>query len=214
LLKKRNWLLLLLYLSLPLSMNLNELNASTTDTDFDKIFQNHISLISNLHWTPLRIAFKALAWLTQKENAKILDVGSGIGKFCIIGAITTKAQFVGIEQRKNLVKISKKIIEKNSIPNTHFILGNFIDHNFETYTGIYLYNPFWENITNDILIDHKIPISSELFDTYNKTLSAKLSNLKQGTRVVTYLMREDEIPTCYSIIDAAFDSKLLLWERK
>lgn len=192
-------------------MILENLTTDTLDSEFDVIFKNHISIISNLHWTPLKIAFKAARWLTQKDNAKILDVGSGIGKFCIVGAITTKAQFIGIEQRKNLVNISKKVVQQHSISNTQFITGNFIDHNFEAYTGIYLYNPFWENIANDKLIDHKISISTELFEEYNKTLREKLSALKRGTRVVTYLMREDDIPACYSIIDDAFDGELLLW---
>ena len=148
-----------------------------------------------------------------QSGSKILDVGSGIGKFCFVGALTTDGEYTGVEQRENLVKISNKIIDQNKISKVKFIYNNFKHINFNNYTGFYLYNPFWENIANDKLIDNKITVSESLYKEYNKLLSDKLSKLKQGVLVATYLMKEDDIPQCFSIKKYAFDRKLILWQK-
>lgn len=195
-------------------MDLKNFSINTKDKDFDKIFEKHIASLSSLHWSPIKIARRACQWLCTNHNAKILDIGSGIGKFCFVGALTTNAEYTGIEQRENLVKISNKIVAKNKILTTEFICGNFTNHDFNNYTGFYLYNPFWENITNDRLIDNKTTICNTLYQEYNKILSAKLSELKSGVLVVTYLMREEDIPKCFFIKKYDFDRKLILWEKK
>jgi predicted RNA methylase len=194
-------------------VELINITNNTTDADFDKAFKSPLALISNLHWTPIKVARKAIQWLSINKNSNILDVGSGTGKFCIIGALTTNNKYTGVEQRKNLVKLSNKVIKLNAITNAEFINDNFININFNEFTGFYLYNPFWENISNDQLIDQKIEVSQILYQQYNQALSLKLSALKQGTLVVTYLMNEESIPTSYSIIKQDFNGSLLLWQK-
>ena len=130
-----------------------------------------------------------------------------------MGALTTDGEYTGVEQRENLVKISNKIIDQNKISKVKFIYNNFKHINFNNYTGFYLYNPFWENIANDKLIDNKITVSESLYKEYNKLLSDKLSKLKAGVLVVTYLMKEDDIPQCFSIKKHQFDRKLILWQK-
>src|SRR5678816_1567594 len=49
------------------------------------------------------IAAIATEWLGQTNASRILDVGAGPGKVCLIGALRTEAQFVGVEQRHSLV---------------------------------------------------------------------------------------------------------------
>ena len=194
-------------------MDLKDFNNNTTDEEFNGISGKHIASLSNLHWTPLKIARKASEWLCNSKDSKILDVGSGIGKFCLVGALTTDGEYTGVEQRENLVKISNKIIDQNKISKVKFIYNNFKHINFNNYTGFYLYNPFWENIANDKLIDNKITVSESLYKEYNKLLSDKLSKLKAGVLVVTYLMKEDDIPQCFSIKKHQFDRKLILWQK-
>ena len=194
-------------------MDLKDFNNNTTDKEFDEILGKKNSSLSSLHWTPLKIARKASEWLCSYADSKILDVGSGIGKFCFVGALTTNGEYTGVEQRENLVKISNKIIDQNKISKVKFIYNNFKHINFNNYTGFYLYNPFWENIANDKLIDNKITVSESLYKEYNKLLSDKLSKLKQGVLVVTYLMKEDDIPKCFSIKKHQFDRKLILWQK-
>jgi hypothetical protein len=69
----------------------------TSDLAFDALYERRIRELSPQHWTPVRIARRAAELLTLSGAKRILDVGSGVGKFCIVGALTTEAQFVGIE---------------------------------------------------------------------------------------------------------------------
>ena len=64
-------------------------------------------------------------YLVKKSGTKILDIGSGAGKFCLIGAIHTKGNFTGVEQRENLVAHSNKIASRYEIDNVTKFL--FID---------------------------------------------------------------------------------------
>ena len=194
-------------------MDLKNFSENTTDEDFDSIFKSHISSHSNLHWTPLKIARTAAKWLCTDDSSKILDIGSGVGKFCTVGALTTNGNYIGVEKRGNLVNISNVIIQQNKIKNVEFINDNFTQLDFSNYTGFYLYNPFWENIANDCLIDNKIPISEALYQEYNKILSIKLSALQPGVLVATYLIREEDIPLCFTMIKHDFKGNLILWRK-
>lgn len=184
-----------------------------SDRDFDDSFLGHYSTHSSTHWTPIEVAKLAASWLVTSPQCKVLDVGSGVGKFCILAALSTVAHFYGVEQRSNLVSTSTKVARRLKLQNVQFIHGNFEDLNFKDFDSFYLFNPFWENITTDVLIDKKIPVSSELYNQYNTSLSAKLSTLKVGTRLATYLMRESEIPSCYTIEKSLLKGKLVFWKK-
>jgi hypothetical protein len=194
-------------------VDLKNFNKHTTDFEFDTVFRNNFSSISTLHWTPLKVARIASEWLCINSKSKILDIGSGVGKFCIVGALKTNGTYTGVEQRSNLVKISNKVIQQNKICKANFINDNFSNINFSEYTAFYLYNPFWENISNDKLIDNNIPVSQAIFQEYNLILSKKLSTLQPGTLVATYLMRETDIPLCYTIVKYDFERNLILWKK-
>src|SRR5258708_18652778 len=78
----------------------------SSDLEFDSIYDERTREFSPLHWTPLLVAARAARLLTQAGATRILDVGSGAGKFCIVGALSTDARFVGIERREHLVQIA------------------------------------------------------------------------------------------------------------
>lgn len=52
------------------------------DEEFDTIFPEDVREHSNRHFTSVFIAQQALAFLTEEGAKKILDIGSGTGKFC------------------------------------------------------------------------------------------------------------------------------------
>jgi hypothetical protein len=60
----------------------NILANSTFDKIYPKLYQEH----SARHFTPVNIAIKAAKLLVDKPTDKILDIGSGVGKFCCIGS--------------------------------------------------------------------------------------------------------------------------------
>src|SRR5947207_1332759 len=80
----------------------------TTDEQFDRLYPVCTQLLSRRHWTPLHIAKMAVNFLAQHKGAKLLDIGSGAGKFCLTGAyLKPDASFYGVEQRENLLQDAK-----------------------------------------------------------------------------------------------------------
>jgi tRNA G46 methylase TrmB len=56
-----------------------------------------------VHWSPLEVIKNAAAFLSDKPDSKVIDIGSGIGKFCIAAAQRyPDCDFYGIEQRRYL----------------------------------------------------------------------------------------------------------------
>ena len=97
----------------------------------------------------------------ENEKAAILDIGSGIGKFCIVGAQISKATFTGIELRSNLVKEAAQIAKKLNIPNVSFINDDITNIGFEHFDAFYFYNPFGEHIAVADWIDKAIDFSEK-----------------------------------------------------
>jgi len=72
--------------------------AQVADLEFDAIYPQWVRRLSEQHWTPLDVCIRAAELLVTDERSTVLDVGSGAGKFCLIGAASTGATFVGVEQ--------------------------------------------------------------------------------------------------------------------
>src|SRR4051812_11609675 len=89
---------------------LPRLTNAVDDAYFDRIYPDWAQRMSRLHWTPVPVALRAAQLLTENHSsgARVLDLGSGAGKFCLVGASTYGGDFFGIEQRSHLVNLSKK----------------------------------------------------------------------------------------------------------
>src|SRR5207244_1254082 len=61
------------------------------DGVFDRMFPTELRFVSFQHWTPVAVARRAAELLVGAGARRLLDVGSGPGKFCIVGALTTLA---------------------------------------------------------------------------------------------------------------------------
>ncbi|RYF79736.1 MAG: class I SAM-dependent methyltransferase, partial [Chitinophagaceae bacterium] len=136
-----------------------------SDRAFDEVYPAAIRALAYRHWTPLDVAKKAADFLITANDTRVLDIGSGVGKFCLAAAhYKPSASFVGIEQRPVLVQhasAAKKIL---SIPNAEFLTGNFTGIDFSRYNHFYLYNPFYENLAGTPKIDDSLQYSTELFE--------------------------------------------------
>ena len=78
-----------------------------SDEEFDSVYGGRERAVSFRHWTPVAVACRAARLLTDMGATRILDVGAGVGKFCIVGALTTSADYCGVERRGNLVDIAR-----------------------------------------------------------------------------------------------------------
>ena len=58
----------------------------SSDKQFNELYPPAIQSLARRHWTPLDVARKAANYLAAEDNVKILDIGSGVGKFCLSAA--------------------------------------------------------------------------------------------------------------------------------
>ena len=184
----------------------------TTDEQFNQLYPATIRLLSQKHWTPLNVAKKAANFLALESDVKILDIGSGVGKFCLTAAkIRPNAFYYGVEQRKELIDYANKAKKILGLKNVTFIHGNVTQIDLRDYHHFYFFNSFYENLTGTNKIDNKIDYSSDLYNAYNLFLHAQLAQKLPGTRLVTYHSLEDEIPKNFQLIHEQLDSKLKYW---
>ena len=188
-----------------------EHNYLASDTEFDSLFPIHIQNLSAIHWTPLNVAAVAARFLAPNAAARIIDIGAGVGKFCIAGSIYSKGAFTGIEQRKNFVTIGNKVINQLGLRNVSLVHGNFTEIDMGGYTGIYFFNSFHENLVFADALDNKVEMSSELYEFYSAHLIRQLNAMPVGTRLATFWLSITEIPDCYKLQESHFNNLLKLW---
>ena len=163
-------------------------HCPVADYYLDSLFPKEIAKKSFPHWTPCQVAIRAIELLNPNQNSRVLDIGSGCGKFCIIAGLSSKGHFTGIEQRENLVSVAKVVKREFEIKNVTFIHGNITELDWSRYDCWYLFNPFYENVMKDesFWIDDSILIEESFFDTYVRLVEKNLKQARIGTRVVTY----------------------------
>lgn len=187
-------------------------NWFNTDARFHHLYPVSIQLLAAKHWTPLNITRCVARYLVPADNVRVLDIGSGVGKFCLAAAhYMPSACFFGVEQRKDLVEHAETARKVLELQNAHFIHGNFTQLDFKQYDHFYFYNSFYENLVATDKIDDSIAYSTELYNYYNRYLYKKLDEMRSGTRLVTFHSLEEEIPPGYHLVEAQVESQLKCW---
>lgn len=183
-----------------------------TDASLNSVYPKAIQLLASQHWTPLNITEMAVEFLASEKNVKILDIGSGVGKFCLGGAyLKPGAHFFGVEQRSELVSHADFARKLLGLKNVQFLNCNLTLLDFRRYDHFYFFNSFYENLLDTQKIDDKVKCVPSLYNYYNQQLYKKLEGLKPGTRLATYHSLEDHIPPDYQLADSHFGGLLKFW---
>ncbi len=184
------------------------------DPSFDRIYPGGHRFRSSTHWTPVEVARRACAMLAPTAADRILDIGSGVGKFCLIGALTSPGSWIGIEQDAGMVRAAAIAARALGIEaRVEFRQGSIEKLRFAEFTAFYLFNPFEE-----VLYTAKEGTEGrrKKFRTLVEHVEEKLSFTAPGTRVVTYHGMGGEMPSCFELMvrEPARDSELCLWVRR
>ena len=183
-----------------------------SDEQFHQIYPLSIQVLARRHWTPLTVAREAANFLGAETGARVLDIGSGAGKFCLAAAYyKPHAYYYGIEQRKSLINHAETAREILRFENVNFTHGNFTQLDFKNFDHFYFYNAFYENLAGTDKIDDSIDYSGELYNYHSGYLYKQLEQKPAGTRVATFHSLEDEIPQSYHEVNAEFDGLLKFW---
>ncbi len=179
---------------------------------FNQLYPAYIQALAGRHWTPLLVARKAAEYLAVEKNVRILDIGSGVGKFCLAAAYNQpEAFYYGVEQRKSLIIEADLVKKKLQLQNVSFIHANFTQLDFKKYDHFYFFNSFYENLNGTNKIDDSIQYSHELYNYYNRYLFNQLQQKPAGTKLVTYHSLEDEVPEGYQLVAAEIGDLLKYW---
>jgi SAM-dependent methyltransferase len=190
-----------------------KLNIDVTDDTFDSIYCERIKKLANRHWTPVSVAKHASEFLAERPGARVLDIGSGAGKFCMVAAAHTKGYFVGVEQRADLVQISNDLALANDVQNVKFIHSNITSIPFRNYDSFYFFNSFHENIALYGHIDDRIKNDLRSYDLYSFYVYQQFSALPPGARIVTYNSASDIIPSTFGLVYTLKKDSLRFWEK-
>jgi SAM-dependent methyltransferase len=184
----------------------------SSDVQFHHLYPLSVQALAARHWTPLSIAQKAAGFLATEDKSRILDIGSGIGKFCLAAAhFEPQCRYYGVEQRKDLVahsEIAKGIL---GMTNVTFIHGNFTHLDLRNYDHFYFYNSFYENLDDSDKIDNRINHSGSLYNYYNNRLFKYLAQSPAGTKLATFHSLGNEVPPCFELVNSDAVTGLKFW---
>lgn len=186
--------------------------------DEDEVFDHQLPLPirthSTIHFTTVAIARTAARLLAPRPQMRVLDVGAGPGKFCLVAArAVPDATFVGVELRLHLVRLARKLAARVKVGNVTFIHADAMDLDWSAYDAFYLYNPFAEQLyaaDDRLVLDRSLRCDPENFVDYVTGVRRRLSSARIGTRVVTYHGFGAPLPYGYELRED-HDARLQLW---
>ncbi len=184
--------------------------------DFDRLLDDEARRLSLIHWTPATVCRRAAELLALAPGERVLDVGAGIGKLCLLGSVRSEGQFVGIEQRAPLVATARSLAARLGSTAT-FILGDAFDVAWSGYAALYFYNPFDEaRFPSTRLTDGTIATGPQVFDRLVASAQQRLSELPAATRVVVFHGIGGPMPECYrlDLAEKIGDGTIERWIRR
>lgn len=151
-----------------------------------------------MHWTPVSVAIRAAALLSPSRDVRILDIGSGVGKVCAIGALSSPARWCGVERHEPFVTTARRLTRALGVADrTMFLHGDAFGIDWGDFDALYLYNPF------------ELPLFSEPGDREAHALDYRvqvnrvqdrLAALRPGTRIVTFNGFGGVMPASYDLV--------------
>ncbi len=181
------------------------------DEEFDTIFPVDVREHSNRHFTSVFIAQQASAFLTDDGATKILDIGSGTGKFCLVASATSKAHFTGVEHRAYQVEIGNSCAQRFGLNNCNFIADNILNIDFSNYDAFYIFNPFLEAKDPTAQMDQAVKVGLKEYDTFSNYVYQQFESLKIGTRIASYWTSKTQFPQSYELVKSSFGDTLTFW---
>ncbi|MGK4005755.1 methyltransferase domain-containing protein [Sorangium sp. So ce1036] len=188
------------------------------DGTFDALYAAPIRDRSQQYWTTTAVARQAASLFARHDARRVLDVGSGPGKFCLVAACTRPdIEFTGVEHRAHLVEAARAAARRLDLDNVRFFRADATDAPWSGFDGFYLYNPFAENLySTDDHLDDTVELSRRRFmDDVGRVIRC-LADAATGTCVVTYNGFGGPIPATFELVHAerAGCDWLRLWVKR
>jgi SAM-dependent methyltransferase len=185
------------------------------DALFDEQFPRYVRERSSQYWTPVAVAARAAGIFRARGAMRVLDVGCGPGKFCLVaGCLERELDIHGVEQRSRLVRLGSNLARRLNARNVRLSTGDVTAMPWDDYDGFYFFNPFSENVMRPSeQFDDKVPLSTLRFGTDLLLVESLLDQARPGTVLVTYFGLGGPIPDSYELVaDECFGAdRLRTW---
>lgn len=188
-----------------------------SDREFDSRLPDDLRTRSRLHWTPLAVARLAAQWIDEFGIRSVVDIGSGVGKFCVAAALSSQASYIGLEQRARLVSVARDLAHSFDLgQRVRFIHGTFGSEEVPNAEAYYMYNPFGENLFGpESQIDGDLDVSEDRYQRGITATEQLLADLPLGTFIITYNGFGGDIPPTFRQLREShrLPNELQLWEK-
>jgi predicted RNA methylase len=186
------------------------------DAVFDQIYPPYIRRASETYWTPVHVALTAARWLAETDSKRLLDVGCGPGKFCVVASLALQRRVTGVEQRKDVVDAAQRAAAAYGA-NVKLVHGTVEDIEPRRFDAFYLFNPFGENLYDpDDQLDDSVELSPQRSRRDLALVERWLEAAPVGTIALTYHGFGGRIPSTYKLVRSAKQGtdRLRLWTKQ
>lgn len=192
--------------------------GAVSDREFDGVLSAGDRARSTLFWTPAPVALQAAHWIERYGARTVIDVGSGVGKFAILAALSTQLRVVGVEQRPSLARASRALVARFGLSERVRIEeGNFLDLQGAANGALYAFNPFGENLFADgEHIDSAVELSFSRFRRECSAFTSLLHLAPVGQLLCTFNGFGGRVPRSFELVQARSDllCPLRLWRKR
>ena len=173
-----------------------------SDELLDSLLPEELRIHADQHFAGAYAIQLASAFLVKDQSSPhILDIGSGTGKFCLLGALLhKKVQFTGVEYRPSLVEIAVELAIQLRLTNVQIECQNILSHSFEKYHGLFMFNPFLE-YRNAQSRMQDFPDDPRQESEYVSYVRDQLSKCRPGVRLVTLYVSPEQVPGNFILQD-------------
>jgi SAM-dependent methyltransferase len=194
------------------------LRAGTlSDDDFDQLLPLRARIGSAEYWTPIPVAQLAARRFAEQGTSRVLDVGCGIGKFCLAAAaLHGDIEWFGIDRRHGLVHDALAMGGPFGLDNVSFAHGDALERSWDEFDGFYFFNPFYENLAPEHeRFDLSVQLSRARFVEEIERIETRLRALRAGTVVITYHGLGGPIPSSFALVadEVAGNGRLRTWRK-
>jgi predicted RNA methylase len=169
------------------------------DDAFDALLSIRSQVCSRSFWSPVAAARRAAELFRDAGAQRVLDVGAGAGKFCVVASLVLGHRVWGIERRDSLVREGEAIATAlgADIELTH---GTLVDVDPTRFDGFYFFNPFGEYVADEEdRYDTNFPRSFDGYVRDARRVERWLRAAPVGTVVVTNHGLGGRIPASFTV---------------
>ncbi len=187
------------------------------DVVIDALLSDASRLVSATYWTPVAVARLAADWISAAHARRVLDVGSGVGKFCLVAALASELRVTGVEQRAHLVTEARRLAAQLGVEDrVEFAVGTLTDIDAASFDALYVFNPFSEHLyPADARLDLSVEMSPERMARDVAVLERVLDQMRIGAVFVTFHGFRGTIPDTFDLTrwERTEQSVLRLWTK-